>query len=107
MPSAISTKTGASTSDYEIPVDGKSPLIALDLDGYGFPEVATVSEEGDAAFLPVNDGTGKFAFHYIGSVVTYQPQALVGGDLNGDGGPDLSVGGVPQIAALLNRSKLR
>lgn len=79
---------------------GIRDLLTGDFDGQLGPDMATIS--GSNVRVALNDGSGSFA----GSndyPVGESPYALAGGDLNGDGWPDIAVAvwGVDGVVVLL------
>ncbi len=80
---------------------GISAIVVQDFNSDGHADIVTVQQDGGATFFAGN-GNGAFATatNLLGG---YEPTYVIGADMNGDGKPDLVVGGAT-IGLLINDS---
>ena len=94
--------TFAASATYPVPVFGS--VVVADLNGDGEVDVAVASYDGVSVLLNQGGGTFGAAVDYV--VIVGQspgsPFAVVAGDLDGDGSPELVVAGDNGVSVLRN-----
>lgn len=77
----------ASRTDYAA-ADFPAALVLGDLNGDGWPDIATANDDSNTVSVFLGNGDGTFAAN-VDYVIGELPRSLVMGDLNNDGKPDL------------------
>ncbi len=84
--------TFATRVDYPVgtPVQTLEPIVAVDLNEDGRPDLAVMKLGADVVSVLFNNGNGSFAAP-VDYPIGPSTASLTAADLNGDGRPDLSV----------------